>query len=227
MQAGDVHLLAQLDALAAQLGCESRHQRLRADVAIDARAHHEARVVAERRLDLARRLGRERLDRPLEPERLEILEDRREPGDAVLAARQAEDAAAVHLELDAVLGIGVELAERARVEVEQRLHAVAVARSRAGGAEGPQPAQPGRVEPGADDERATRIERRAQPGAQDAGRRERRGDRRRDPARVALGGAAPQRVALEQHHLGARAPQRVGRAEPHDTATDDCDLHGG
>src|SRR4029079_4774734 len=136
-------------------------------------------------------------------ERLEILEDRREPGDAVLRARQAEDAAAVHLELDAVLLVGIELGERAGVEVEQRLDAAPVARARARRLERPQPAQPGRVEPRTDDERATRVERGAQAALEDSGRGQRRRDRRLDPSGVALGGAAAELVALEQHHLGA------------------------
>ena len=37
--------------------------------------------------------------------------------------------------------------------------------------------------------------------------------------------AAAERAALEQEHLGARARERVGRAEPDHTSSDDRDLH--
>ena len=119
-QVADPRPFAQLDALAPQLRGQPGHERLGPDVAINARAHDEARVVAERGLDCARGLQCQGLDRALEAERLQILEDRREPGDAVLAACEAEDAAAVHLELDAGLCVAVELAEGARVEVVGR-----------------------------------------------------------------------------------------------------------
>ena len=58
-QVVDRRPFAQLDALAPQLRGEPGHERLGPDVAIDARAHDEARVVAERGLDLARGLQRQ------------------------------------------------------------------------------------------------------------------------------------------------------------------------
>ena len=95
------------------------------------------------------------------------------------------------------------------LSARQRHRRLAEPRRRAARAEPPQPAQVRRVECRAHHQRAVRVERGAQALADHAGRGQRVGEARRDPAGVALRGAFAGPARVEDDHLGARARQLV------------------
>ena len=146
--------------------------------------------------------------------------------EAGLGPRRHHQAVRVHLEPDAVALVGVEQLERSLVERRQRARRLAEPRLRAVGAEPPQPAHVGRIERRPHHERAVRVERGAHALSDDAGRRQRVGEARRDPAGVALRRAAAGSPRVEHDHLGARAHQLVGAGDADHAGAHDGDPHG-
>ena len=196
---------------APEVRSEAGDEALGRHVAVDVRAHRPADRVSERGLELARRASVHRLEPAGEALRAQRRERPVEPVQALAISRHREQPRPVLLELDAGVAQAIELVERAHRHAEQRADALLEDRRAAVAREADQPAHPARIERGADHERAARVERRAQPRAQDPGRGERHAEARRHPARVATRCARAELAGLEQHDLVGDIEQRSTR----------------